>query len=52
MCSGIKVTVIVMQLSVSMCVIGSLICNPNDKLHVILTILLLQFPKEHNYNYN
>jgi len=31
-----------MQLSVSMCVIGSLICNQNDKLHVILTILFLQ----------
>ena len=32
MCSGLKVTFplwwIVMQLSVSMCVIGSLICNP------------------------
>ena len=31
-----------MQLSVSMCVIGLLICNQNDKLHVILTILFLQ----------
>ena len=31
-----------MQLSVSMCVIGSLICNQNGKLHVILTILFLQ----------
>jgi len=28
---------------VSMCVIGSLICNQNDKLHVILTILFLQW---------
>jgi len=32
-----------MQLFVSMCVIGSLICNQNDKLHVILTILFLQW---------
>ena len=31
-----------MRLSVSMCVIGSLICNQNDELHVILTILILQ----------
>ena len=31
-----------MQLSVFMCVIGSLICNQNDKLHVILMILFLQ----------
>jgi len=31
-----------MQLSVWMCVIGSLICNQNDKVHVILTILFLQ----------
>jgi len=31
-----------MQLSVSKGVIGSLICNQNDKLHVILTILFLQ----------
>jgi len=45
MCSGSKQVPlwwIVMQLSVSMCVIGSLICNKNDKLHVILTIPLLQ----------
>ena len=39
MCSGLKVTFplwwIVMQLSVSMCVIGSLICNQNDKLRDI-----------------
>ena len=45
-CSGIKVTFplwwIVMQLSVSKGVVGSLICNQNNKLHVILTILFLQ----------
>ena len=38
----IPVRWIVMRLSVSMCVIGSLICNQNDELHVILTILILQ----------
>jgi len=31
------------NLSVSMCVIGSLICNQNDKLRVIFTILFLQW---------
>ena len=31
----------------SMCVIGSLICNQNDKLLVILTILFLQYSKRY-----
>ena len=29
------------KIMLSMCVIDSLICNQNDKLHVLLTILLL-----------
>jgi len=42
-----------MQLSVSICVIGSLICNQNDKLHVILTILFLQWCAQLDYlHYN
>jgi len=36
-----------MQLSVSMCVIGLLICNQNDKLNVILMILFLQCTRAH-----
>jgi len=47
MCSGIKkqhvpLWWIVTQLSLSMCVIGSLICNQNDKLYVIMMIPFLQ----------
>ena len=38
-----------MQLSLPMCVIGSLICNQNDKLHVILTILFLQCTAVHHF---